>query len=232
MKKRFLIISVIMLILIVVTGCSSQSIGKDAKKFKEEYESLNGLESNNSGVYYREINIDENNPITYTSFKEISTKIKEKESFVVYFGFSSCPWCRSVIPYVLESAKENNIKEILYVNLRSDNTRESDLRGYYKLDENNNLVVDVKADDYYYEVLDTLDKHLTPYTIKTESGEEIKTGENRLYAPTIVIYKEGKAVALDECISDNQTDGYEELTDKMINDMKSKANLLFKEYNK
>jgi len=228
MKKKLLIIATLLLLL--VTGCT-KSNREDALKFKEDYESLNGVETSHEGVYYREISISEDNPIVYSSFKDVSERIDNKEDFIVYVGFSACPWCRTVIPYVLESAEENKIDTIYYVNVREDNTRESDLRGYYKLDEKNNVVVDIEADEYYHTVLNTLDDYLTPYTLETEKGKKVETGENRLYAPTIIVYKKGVAVAVDECISDIQEDGYQEITSKMEKDMLSKANALFEKYN-
>jgi len=226
--KKFLISTLILLFVITLTGCSLES---ESDKFREDYESLNG-EKTEDGNKYREISIDYNNPIKYSSFKEVKEKIDNKDTFIVYVGFSACPWCRSVLPYVLESAKENKIDEIYYINVREDNTKESDLRGYFKLDENNNVVVDIYPDKYYHDVLNTLNDFLEPFTIENEQGEVFETGENRLYAPTIIVYKKGKAIALDECISDKQTDPYQKLTKEMQKEMKEKANKLFKEYKK
>lgn len=218
-------IALLTVLLIAFTGCSNNS---DAAKFKKDYESLNGKETETKGITYRSISIDSDNPIVYSSFKEVKEKVDNKETFIVYVGFAGCPWCRSVIPYILESAKENDIDKIYYVNVREDNTKESDLRGYYKLDEDNNVVVDVYPDKYYHDVLNTLSDYLEPFTLETEDGKTIETGENRLYAPSLIAYKNGKAIGLDECISDKQTNGYEKLTKKMISDMKSKATKVFK----
>ena len=229
MNKKILIC--LLLVLFLVCGCKKETINEDAKKFKEDYESLNGVTIKDD-IKHRSITIEEDNPIVYKTFKDVSEMIDNKESFVVYVGFSACPWCRSVIPYVLEVAKDNNIDTIYYVNVRSDNTKASDLRGYYKLDKDNKPVVDIKADEYYYKVLNTLDEFLNPYTLETSKGKKIETGENRLYAPSFIVYKDGKAIALDECISDKQTDGFMELTDEIIKDIKDKANTLFSKYEK
>ena len=226
MKKIILSLLLVSALLFTVTGCEKA----DNEIFKEDYESLNNQDTGYEKYKHREIEIDEDNPIVYSSFKEVLDKINNKDTFVVYVGFSACPWCRSVIPYVLESAKENNIDKIYYVNVREDNTKESDLRGYYKLDEDNNVVIDIYPDKYYHDVLNTLNDYLEPFKIENEDGEEFDTGENRLYAPTIIVYKKGKAVALDECISDKQTEPYQKLTDEIIKDTKSKADKVFKEY--
>lgn len=230
MKKNVLLIS-LLLVILLLTGCNKEIVGKDAKKFKEDYESLNGVVIKDE-MKHRTITIDEKNPIEYKTFEEIAKMIEDKETFVVYVGFSACPWCRSVIPYVLEVAKEKKIDTIYYVNVREDNTKATDLRGYYKLNKDNKPVVDIPADPNYYKVLNTLDEFLTPYTLKTDNGKDVKTGENRLYAPSFIVYKDGKAIGLDECISDKQTDGFMELTDELIKDIKDKADTLFSKYEK
>ena len=222
MKKSLLLISIVLVLLLVV-GCTKETVGKDAKKFKEDYEGLNGVTIKDD-IKHRSITIPEKNPIEYKTFEDIAKMIDDKESFVLYVGFSACPWCRSVIPYVLEVAKEKKINTIYYVNVRSDNTKATDLRGYYKLDKDNKPVVDIPADPNYYKVLNTLDEFLKPYTLETNKGKKIETGENRLYAPSFIVYKDGKAVGLDECISESQTDGFMELTDEIIKDVKDKAN--------
>ena len=229
MKKNIIITSIILALVLVLTGCNQNKtpeIREDAKKFKEDYESLNDVSINDT-LKHRNITISLDNPMVYSTFKEVSEKIENKESFIVYVGFSACPWCRSVIPYVLEVAKEKNIETIYYVNVRSDNTKSSDLRGYYKLNEKNKAVVDIPADEYYYKVLNTLDNYLKPYTLETSKGKKVETGENRLYAPSFIVYTDGIATGLDECISEKQTDGFMELTDEIIKDIKDKASTLF-----
>ncbi len=224
MKSRiFLIITIILFL----TGCTDS----DALKFKKEYEALNGVETSTNGVNYRDISIQEDNPMIYTTFKEVNEKIKNKDSFVLYVGFSSCPWCRSVIPYILEEADKHDIDKIYYINLREDGTRNTDLRGYYKIDENNKVVYDVYPDEYYHDILNTLKDFLSSYTLLDKDNKKIETGENRLYAPSLIVYKNGNAVILDECISNKQDDPYQELTDEIISDIKAKADALFKEYN-
>ena len=229
MKKKLFLVTLLLILLVAITGCTLES---ESDKFREDYETLNGEKTQDGQNTYREINIDYNNPMTYSSFKEVLDKINNKDTFIVYVGFSACPWCRSVLPCILESAKENKIDKIYYINVREDNTKESDLRGYFKLDDNNNVVIDIYPDKYYHDVLNTLDEFLEPFTVENEAGEVFETGENRLYAPTLIVYKKGKAVALDECISDKQTDPYQKLTKSMKKEMKEKADKLFKEYNK
>ena len=40
------------------------------------------------------------------------------ETFVVYFGFADCPWCRSVLPTLLDVADDLKIDKIYYVDVK------------------------------------------------------------------------------------------------------------------
>ena len=131
-KKVFLIL--ILFIGLFVTGCSANN--KDALKFKEEYEKINGDKTSYSDNKYRTLKIDKNNPYVYSSAKEILEKINNKETFYVYFGSSYCPWCRSVIEKSIESAQKNNIKKIYYVDIWNGFHNEI-LRDTYKLNDKN-----------------------------------------------------------------------------------------------
>lgn len=228
MKKIICLLSIIVLVLLV-SGCTDVK-DTDAYKFKTDYEALNGKETSTTGVYYRTITIDEDNPMVYSTFKELKEKIENKETFLVYVGFASCPWCRSIIPYVIEEAKKYNIDKIYYINVREDNQKESDLRGYFELDENNKPVYSIYPDKYYHDFIDTLSEFLTPYTLTDAKNKTVETGENRLYAPTLIVYKEGVATYLDECISEYQESAYEDLTDEIIEDTKQKIDKVFDNY--
>lgn len=43
----------------------------------------------------------------------------KKKSGVLYFGFSSCPWCKEAKPILKKVAKENEI-DIQYVKVRDE----------------------------------------------------------------------------------------------------------------
>ena len=67
MKKRLIVIILVALFLV---GCSN----KDAIKFKEDYEALNG-KTNANGKVHRVVNIDENNPYVEVSAEEVLKRI-------------------------------------------------------------------------------------------------------------------------------------------------------------
>lgn len=202
MKKIFSVI-VLLLGIFVLTGCNKET---DAVKFKNEYESLNG-ETSSSGKKMRELKISEDNPFVYITTKDLINKIDNKETLLVYFGYASCPWCRSVIPTLISAAKDNDIKTIYYVNLY-------EIRDTIKL-EDGELVVEKEGTEEYQEILKRLDNVLDEYTL-TDGENEISTGEKRIYAPSVVSIVNGKSTKLTLGISELQTDPYMELTSEMI----------------
>lgn len=204
----------------------------DAKKFKSEYEDINGKEAG-EGKTYRVLTIDENNPMKYSVASDIVNKINNNESFVVYFGFSECPWCRSILESLLESAKEYNIDNIYYVDVKN-------IRDVYSLNENNELVRTTEGTDSYYTLLNKLanvldDYKPLKYELKQKNKKKkvitVEIGEKRIYAPNVVLVKNGTPLLMTTGISDKLTDPYMELTDEMKNYAKNEFGKLFEEIN-
>jgi len=209
LRKSRLFIVVILTILVLLTGCKDKET--DAIKFKNEYESLNNTKSE-SGKDIRNITIDEKNPMVYKTEDDIVNLINNKETFLVYFGFAKCPWCRSVLPTLLEVSKENKISTIYYVDVLN-------IRDVYELDDNGNLNKTKEGTKGYNELLSLLGDKLSDYTLNGKS-----VGEKRIYAPNIVSIIDGKVDSVVTGISSLQTDGYMELTDEMVNETKNILN--------
>ena len=212
-KKNILMVSLVLIILLI-SGCSSK--GKDALKFKEDYESINGKE-NASGKVHRSLNISKNNPFEYATGEDIVSKIENKETFYVYFGDKLCPWCRSVIEKFIEVANDYDIKTVYYVPIWDDEGTEI-LRDKYIVNEKGKLELSIKADETYYKLLDYFQDFLNDYTLTDSDGNILDTGEKRIYAPNFIYVKDGEIVALTEGISDAQTDSREELTSEILKD--------------
>ncbi len=183
----------------------------DAQMFKKEYESLNNEINDKSNKEYRKVSISSKNPIIYSTEDEIVSKIENKETFVVYFGFAKCPWCRSVIETLIKVANDSGLDKIYYVDIES-------IRDIIELDENNNLITKTKGTDGYYKLLEKFNTVLKDYTIKDKNENEIQTGEKRIYAPNIISIVDGEAKELATGISSLQTDAYMDLTDEMKNE--------------
>ena len=205
-KKNILIlVSLLLLLILVIIYLLTGS--NDAIKFKKEYESLNGTKTIDKSHTMRTVNIDDNNPIIYKTEDEIVEMISNKETFVVYFGFPNCPWCRSVLPNLLEASRDLNLDKIYYVNVL-------EIRDRIEL-KDGELTTTEKGTKGYKKLLKLLDNVLSDYNIKDDNGEDISTGEKRIYAPNVVAIVNGKPEKMTEGISEDQTDAYMKLTKKM-----------------
>lgn len=222
-KKVFLIL--ILFIGLFVTGCSTNN--KDALKFKEEYEKINGDKTSYSDNKYRTLKIDKNNPYVYSSAKEILEKINNKETFYVYFGSSYCPWCRSVIEKSIESAQKNNIKKIYYVDMWNGFHNEI-LRDTYKLNDENEATKEKDGTKEYYKLLEKFDNLLEDYTLTTDDGEEVKVGEKRIFAPDFIYVENGVAKKITSATSENQKDADAKLTKEILKDEEKSFDNFFK----
>ena len=204
--KKIVSILLIVVLMISVTGCVISNDIKDSEKFKEEYESQNGKKSK-SGKENRKVSISEDNPFVYTTAEEISKKMDNKETFIVYFGFSTCPWCRSIIEELIKCAKDSKVDKIYYVDVL-------DIRDTKELDEEGNIKTTKEGTKGYKELIDKMSNVLSDYTT-TKEGKEISLEEKRIYAPNVIAVVNGKATKLEEGISEDLKDPYMELTDEM-----------------
>ena len=146
----------------------------------------------------------------YSTAKEIVEKIENKDTFIVYFGFASCPWCRSMIETLIQSAKDNGVDTIYYVDVYG-------IRDKITVNDSGELERDA-GDKNYMKLLELLDDVLSDYSVEDSSGNSVDTGEKRIYAPNVVAIVDGVATKLAEGIADGLEDPYAELTDEMKED--------------
>ncbi len=223
MKNKLIIIFTLFINIIVLCGCSN----KNALSFKEDYEKLNN-QMTSTGKVHRAVNIDNNNPFEEVPLSDIVKKMKNKDTFYVYFGSSLCPWCRSTIEKAIEVAKKYNIKKIYYVDVWDDNGKEL-FRDTYKLDNNEIVKVRDGTSDYYT-LLELFNNVLRDYNLTDKDGNDILVGEKRIYAPNYFYIKEGNVVKLTTGKSDKQTDSREELNQEILEDEENKFKYFFENY--
>ena len=185
-------------------------VTEDEKNFKEQYESKNG-EVNSSDKEYLTVNIPEKNLVTIKTDEEI-IQVLENGTGVVYFGFSTCPWCRSLVETLVNTAKEVGIKDIFYVDVL-------DIRSSYEV-KSKKLNQTKEGTEGYYSILEILDDYLSEYKI-TSGKKEYDTKEKRLYAPTVVAIKNGEIVGFHEGTVESQTDPYLGLNDTEKEELKN-----------
>ncbi len=222
MHKKLTVLLVLVCSLFLVTGCGKkeeQLVNPDAAKFKEDYEKLNG-ETNTNGKIIRSIKISDKNPFVYKTAEELVEAINNKESFVVYFGFNSCPWCRSMIETFINVLDEENVKEVYYVDILN-------IRDTLEVNSKGKVVTKVEGSEGYMELIKLLDNVLSDYSLTDSEGKAVETKEKRIYAPNVVIVKDGVAVGLESGISDLQNDSYMDLTQEIKDDMYNKLKTFF-----
>lgn len=222
-NKLFMIIVTVLAAIVLVLNIQkviTNNSQTDGIRFKEEYEKLNG-KKNEQGKKYREITIDSKNKMVYKTTEEVLNLIDKKKSFVLYFGFDTCPWCRSVVPTLVSISKELN-QEVYYIDVK-------DIRDTFELDDDNKPKLVKKGSKDYSKLLEKLEPVLEEYTLTDSDNNEIKVGEKRIYAPSIVSVIDGKAKKLTTGISDKQTDGYMKLTKEMEKDTYNKIKKVLKQ---
>lgn len=136
-KKLFLIIGIIIGIIILLTVVIMSLLFRsgelfaitknpDGEKFKEEYEKLNDVPSE-EGKTYPKVEISSNNIMKYTDIEEVLNIFKEHKNAVIYFGYSTCLYCRSAINVLLDVASTTDLDTIYYLDVSSEDSKYSEL---------------------------------------------------------------------------------------------------------
>lgn len=204
MKK---VVILLIISILLVTGCTKKQlkVTKDEQKFKEEYESINGQKQNDKEIM--ELNVPEENKISYIDSSEVLDIIKNKTG-VIYFGFPKCPWCRNLVPVLIDAAEEVELDKIYYANLLDE-------RNTKTKNEDGEIIEEKKGSDNYYKLLELLDDKLGVY--EGLDSEE----EKRLYFPTVLFVKNGHVEDIHIGTLDSQKDPYKKLTEKQEKELKS-----------
>ena len=206
--KKFVLL--LLVVVVLLSGCGVSKVGSpiDAAKFKKEYESLNGKTTEDKTI--RTVNIPEENPMIYKKAKDIVKMMSRQKSFVVYFGFAECPWCRSIIENLISVSQEYGINKIYYVDIK-------DIRDTVKVTPLVGAETVKEGTEDYYALVDRLKDVLEDYTLEGENGETVITGLKRIYAPNIVVVVKGEPVAMTKGYPPTFEDPYMELDDEFKN---------------
>lgn len=214
-KSKFVIVFLLFISIFVLFGCGRTD---EAGRFKEEYEGLNNAKDE-AGQKIRNVKISSKNPIKYKSEDEIVDAINNKDTFVVLFGYPSCPWTRSIVETLMVVARENSLDDIYYVNVE-------DIRDEYTI-KDGKAVLSKEGTQGYSELLGILSNILSEYTLN-DGSKIINVGEKRIYTPNLVGVIKGEVLYSDTGISSLQTDPYMKFTDEILNDTKNKLTKVIK----
>lgn len=212
-KDKKMLVSILMLLFVFMIFIGliafrdkkeENTLNSDAISFKNEYESLNNTVRDKDGRTIKEISISANNPVDIVTEEE-AIALLESGTGIIYFGFSDCPWCRSMLPILLSTLDNMNIERLSYLNI-------GNIRDTLALGEKNKVEVKEEGTKGYYKILELMDNVLEPYYLTSEDGKKIDTKEKRLYAPTVVAVKDGKIVDIHVGTVESQKSGYDDLS--------------------
>lgn len=191
--------------LMIGTGCVALADEEDGLRFQQEYEAENG-QLDNSGLYVLpELQLSADEPFEYEDFEDVEELLTEGTG-VLYLGFPRCPWCRSLVPVMIDAWKQSGAQEeIAYFNAL-------DLRDKCSLAEDGTIVVEQEAAPEYDRLVELLYDWLGEY--EGLNDPSIK----RIYFPTVVFVREGKIEYVHIGTVDAQDRG-ESLTDEEYNDL-------------
>ncbi len=203
--KLLIIFLIILICIITFITVKKNRVTKDEKSFKKEYERYNGYTNPGSNKKYFDVNIEEKNGIKYLDGDEVIDMLQNKTG-IIYFGFPTCPWCRSMIEVLLDAKDSTNQKNIYYYNAL-------DIRDE-KILEDGKVKTTKKGKKNYYKILDILGDKASVY--EGLEDDSIK----RLYFPTVVFVRNGKIVDIHISTVDSQEDPYKKLNKKQKAELK------------
>ena len=217
----FIIIVCIVIVIFIIYNYISRK--KDSLYFKTSYESLNGQVRSSDGNTYNDISISENNPIKIINAKK-ATKILKNGTGVIYFGANWCPWCRTIIPILFNSASINNINTIYYVDIDT-------LKSGFEIKDDILIRNEENISDNYVELINALDKVLRNKNneIKDANGVSYDTKEKSIHVPLVLTVKNGVITSYHNgsvTLNSNQSK-YDSLTDEQTQNLLSLYNKMF-----
>ncbi|MCX8074182.1 MAG: hypothetical protein N2749_01160 [Clostridia bacterium] len=219
MKRRNLIVCIVIIVAIIIyclnnnsssNSNKSNNSSQDNLTFKSEYEALNGAKNEDGTNKYLAMNLPEQNLIEYITIDEVFN-ILNGGTGIIYFGMPECPWCRNMLPVLINSAKSNGIDTIYYYNpkkIRDENSEE------------------------YQKLVDILKEFLlTDTTTQKETDQNFSTEKKRIYMPDVFFVKNGKIVGDHKSTVSSQKDPKIELTDEQYNELLNIYNGYIKKIN-
>lgn len=178
----------------------------DAIRFKEEYEVLNDKELGNLGKKYPTIELKENNPMYYATYEEVLKALDE--TAIIYLGYPECPWCRNLVPTLIDAANKTSINKIYYINMKDE-------RNKLSLDANGEIETEYEGTEGYKKLVEKLKDVLPVY--EGLNDESIK----RIYVPVVIFVKDGEVINMHIDTVESQTDPLVELSKEQKSELKS-----------
>lgn len=185
---------------------ASEEPEETAASWREEYEALNG-ETDEDGRPWPTVIIPEDLPVLFPTEEEALGLFRDGTG-ILYFGFPSCPWCRTLLPVLSEVLTEHPEITLFCRDLRED-------RDEYRLDAGGSPRLVRKGTAFYGELLSLLGEWLGPY--QGLNDESLR----RVYMPTLVFLRDGEIQSVHIGTVDGQESGFDPLTDEQRAELRS-----------
>lgn len=196
-KKKFLFIVFFVVLFVAVMfflfnnkgsyGLISSDLS-DSSKFKNEYESLNNKIVKDDKKYPK-VELPDNNMIKYSTIDDVLNIFNNNKDGVVYFGYSTCLYCRNAVQILMDTAVDTELDELLYI----------DIEDYWEVknvDANGKVITEKAPHEKYYELLNVLgDELITDYVVTDSNGKEINTGVKRIQYPLVIFITDGSVAS-------------------------------------
>lgn len=178
MKKKIIIIVCILLVFII-TGIICYKT--DSIRFKITYEYINYMEYSNGKKI--KVSIPFNNKIKYLNEEELIDFLNNGTG-IIYFGYNTCPWCRNIVPILINASNDSNIDTIYYIDTHNldiksiKNELYEILDSYLSENDKGNKVLavpnvfSVKEGTILSNHLGTIDSYNNPYSGMTKEEKE------------------------------------------------------------
>ena len=173
----------------------------DAARFAAEYMEHNGQLRGNGEPHFI-LDISEDNPVIYLEAGEIISKL-ESGTGIINLGFPTCPWCREIVPHLIELAEQENVP-LYYMNIQP-------IRDVRELDESGEIITATEGTPEYHRMVEILYDWLWEYA--GLENPKIK----RIYVPTTIFVRDGEILYVHiATLRENYEGGYQPLNDQQL----------------
>jgi thiol-disulfide isomerase/thioredoxin len=170
--------------------------------FKTEYEALNGQTAQDGVHQYKALDFPDDALLNYVSFEDAMSLINDGTG-VLYLGFPECPWCRTLLPALVDAVKRAGYEGTVSC------YNALDQRDVMSLDSAGRVVTEKEAAPEYAKLRDALYDYLGPYDGLNDPSI------HRIYFPTTVFVRNGEILSVHLGTEDDQKSGYDALSPEL-----------------
>jgi len=195
-------------IIFFISACAGGET--DAERFREEHEMFNGQVTRDGENYHMHMDIPRRNPFVYVDGAQVYEMLTAGSgSGIIYMGFPECPWCRTLIPSLLDALGEAGFRgNVYYYNGLAD-------RDILRLDDYGEIEVVQEGEPIYHQLVALLFDYLGKYV---GLGDE---SIRRIYFPTTVFFRDGEITSVHLGTVPSHVRGFDALSEDELDELKT-----------